>query len=168
MSDDETVNYQSGKVTAISQIGQSIERFAEASVEDAKLMHSNSKAIQSVVDALISYKTRVNQDQQASRIPLKESTYMLKAIDECIKIVKQMQHATEINAIKLDGAVHALSETVKSIKRTYDEEQEKKTQFELYSKEKEKDVKRRPNGYPPEKSQPIKKKTVRQKTDNNK
>lgn len=164
MSDDETVNYQSGKVKAISQVGETVERLAESSSEDVKFAYANVKMLAVVLQQLGSYHLRVKQDQQASKLPLKESTYMIKAIDECIKIVKHLHNTTEVSALKFEGAAHALKETVNSIKRIYDDELKKKDSFFQYSSQDEKDPLMRPNGYPPEKKQTVtKKKTVKKK-----
>ena len=164
MSDDETVNYQSGKVKAISQVGETIERLAESSSEDVKLTHANVKILAVALQHLSNYHLRVKQDQQASKLPLKESTYMIKAIDECLRIVKQLHNSTEVSALKFEGAAYALKETVNSVKRIYDDELKKKDAFVQYSSQDEKDPMLRPNGYPPEKKQTVtKKKTVKKK-----
>lgn len=146
--DDDTVNYQSGKISGIFSIGTRVEALQESYANEINTFESMKAGIALAATGLIDYKNAMIREMTESKLPIRDVEFGKTYVNRCIEIVQKLFNDTEAKRLQAIGAADAMKKMVESAKRLYDEENDKLGRFTNFSNS-DKDPKERPLGYQP-------------------
>lgn len=148
MIKDDSVEFQSGKVSGVFNVGTRIENLAETYELEAKSFESMKAGISLVGSCLESYKLRMTKELLDAHVPVKEIEIGKTYVNRCLDLIKAVFNEAEAKRLQAQGGAEAIRKVVESTKKVFDAEQDKLKQFDRYANS-EKDPKERPVGYPP-------------------
>lgn len=140
--------FQNGRVGGIFSTGEKIEHIKESYEKEVSDLHAMAIAFAMASKCLEDYRNTLIKDLDDARITIREAEYAKVYITRCNELINRLRIDAEIKKNKAEGATIALDQAIKSMKRLFDDENDKLQQHIVYEKTPE-DILNRPVGADP-------------------
>lgn len=127
-------DFQTGRVSSIHFVGERIESLQETYQKELNDLSAMKIAFAMASRCLEEYRAAMLKELNEAKLTIKEAEYGKTYITKCVELINNMYMSAEAKRLRAEGASDGLKQAVASVKRVFDDENNKLQQHVEHEK----------------------------------